>query len=170
MTTRAPAVPASRYRWSALAAVTVTVLAWASAFVAIRSVGESYGAGPLALGRLLVGSLALGAGLLVSRRWVPPTGGEWTLIALCGVAWFGVYNVALNAAEQSVDAGTTAMLVNIGPSSSRCSPGSCSARGSRGGWWPGRSWRSPARCSWGRRRPVSGRPTWPACSCAWSPR
>jgi drug/metabolite transporter (DMT)-like permease len=108
-------VPASRYRWSALAAVAITVLAWASAFVAIRAVGESYDAGPLALGRLLVGSLALGAGLLVSRRWVAPTAREWVLIALCGLAWFAVYNVALNAAEQRIDAGTSALLVNVGP-------------------------------------------------------
>jgi drug/metabolite transporter (DMT)-like permease len=110
-----PSVPASRYRWGALAAVVVTVCAWASAFVAIRAVGQTYGAGSLALGRLLVGCLALGAGLLVSRRWVTPTTREWALIALCGVAWFGVYNVALNAAEQQVDAGTAAMVVNVGP-------------------------------------------------------
>jgi len=31
------------------------------------------------------------------------------------VAWFAVYNVALNAAELDVDAGTAAMLVNTGP-------------------------------------------------------
>src|SRR5919107_6373848 len=40
---------------------------------------------------------------------------EWLLIAVAGVAWFAAYNVALNAAEQRVDAGTTAMLVNVGP-------------------------------------------------------
>lgn len=93
----------------------VTVLAWASAFVAIRFVGASYAPGSLALGRLLVGSLALGGTLLLGRRWVAPTGREWALIVLCGLAWFAVYNVALNAAEQRVDAGTTAMLVNVGP-------------------------------------------------------
>jgi drug/metabolite transporter (DMT)-like permease len=110
-----PVVPASRYRWSALASVAITVLAWASAFVAIRAVGASYEPGPLTLGRLLVGSLALGVGLLVTRRWVWPTRREWALIVLCGIAWFGIYNVALNAAEQRIDAGTTAMLVNVGP-------------------------------------------------------
>jgi drug/metabolite transporter (DMT)-like permease len=110
-----PAVPASRYRWGALVAVAVTVLAWASAFVAIRAVGASYEPGPLTLGRLLVGSLALGAGLLVTRRWVRPTRCEWALVVLCGLAWFTVYNLALNAAEQRIDAGTTAMLVNVGP-------------------------------------------------------
>ncbi len=117
MTSRAtrPTIPASRYRWSALAAVAITVLAWASAFVAIRAVGASYEPGPLTLGRLLVGSVALGAGLLVTRRWVWPTRREWALVVLCGLAWFTVYNLALNAAEQRVDAGTTAMLVNVGP-------------------------------------------------------
>ncbi|GAA0895058.1 DMT family transporter [Pseudonocardia zijingensis] len=110
-----PAVPASRYRWAALGAVAVTVLAWASAFVAIRAVGVHYDPGPMTLGRLLIGSLALGAGLLVTRRWVWPTRREWALVVLCGVAWFAIYNLALNAAEQRIDAGTTAMLVNIGP-------------------------------------------------------
>jgi drug/metabolite transporter (DMT)-like permease len=113
-TTRA-AVPASRHRWSAIAAVSVSVFAWASAFVVIRAVGEVYAPGPLTLGRLLVGSLALGAGLLVTRRWVRPTRREWALVALCGLAWFTVYNLALNAAERSVDAGTTSILVNVGP-------------------------------------------------------
>jgi drug/metabolite transporter (DMT)-like permease len=109
------AVLPARVDRRALAAVAVTVLAWASAFVAIRYVGSSYSAGPLALARLLVGSLVLGVTLLLGRSWVRPTGREWTLIAVCGLAWFAVYNVALNAAEQRVDAGTAAMLVNVGP-------------------------------------------------------
>ena len=37
------------------------------------------------------------------------------MIVLYGVIWFGAYNVALNAAEQDLDAGTTALIVNIGP-------------------------------------------------------
>jgi drug/metabolite transporter (DMT)-like permease len=36
-------------------------------------------------------------------------------IAICGVLWFGVYNVALNAAERHLDAGIAALLVNVGP-------------------------------------------------------
>ena len=39
----------------ALAAVSVTVLAWASAFVAIRDAGRYFDPGALALGRLLAG-------------------------------------------------------------------------------------------------------------------
>ncbi|MGY1838649.1 MULTISPECIES: DMT family transporter [unclassified Modestobacter] len=97
-----------------LLAVAVTVLAWASAFIGIRAVGEDLSPGALALGRLLVGAAVLGL-LLVRRGWVAPTPGEWRLLLVCGIGWFGIYNVALNAAEQHLDAGTTAMLVNIGP-------------------------------------------------------
>ena len=97
-----------------LLAVVVTVLAWASAFIGIRAVGEDLAPGALALGRLAVGTTVLGA-LLAGRGWVRPTAGEWRLMAVCGVGWFGIYNLALNAAEQHLDAGTTAMLVNIGP-------------------------------------------------------
>lgn len=97
-----------------LLAILVTILAWASAFIVIRGVGPHFSGGGLALARLLVGSLLLGL-LLIGRRWVAPTRREWLLITGFGVAWFGVYNVALNIAEQTLDAGTTAMIVNIGP-------------------------------------------------------
>ena len=36
-------------------------------------------------------------------------------IIACGVLWFGAYNVALNAGERLIDAGTAAMLVNVAP-------------------------------------------------------
>jgi drug/metabolite transporter (DMT)-like permease len=98
-----------------LIAAGVTVLAWASAFVAVRHVGSDFTAGPLALGRLAVGSLVLGLLLLRQRPLLRPTAAEWRLLLVCGVLWFGLYNVALNAAERRVDAGTAAMLVNIGP-------------------------------------------------------
>jgi drug/metabolite transporter (DMT)-like permease len=101
--------------WRALVAVVVTVLAWASAFVVIRDAAPSFDPGPLTELRLAVGVVALGIGVLVGRRWVAPTRREWLLLVLCGVAWFGIYNVALSWAEKTVDAGTTAMLVNIGP-------------------------------------------------------
>ncbi len=87
---------------------------WASAFVAIRDVGADLSPGALALGRLLIGTAVLGL-LIAGRGWVRPTGREWALIVVCGAGWFGGYNLALNAAEQHLDAGTTAMLVNIGP-------------------------------------------------------
>lgn len=97
-----------------LVAILITVLAWASAFVVIRGVGQHLGGGELALGRLLVGTVLLSL-LLIRRPWVRPNRREWLLIVVYGVAWFGAYNVTLNIAEHTLDAGTTAMIVNIGP-------------------------------------------------------
>jgi len=97
-----------------LVAITVTVLAWASAFIVIRGTGAHFGGGSLALGRLVVGAVLLSL-LLIGHAWVKPTLREWVQIIGYGVVWFGFYNVALNIAEQTLDAGTTAMIVNIGP-------------------------------------------------------
>ena len=112
----APDAPTSSRRSTALvlAAVAVTLLLWASAFVAIRHLGRDVPPGALSLGRLLVASVALG--VLVFRRprtW--PARRDWPLLLLCGVGWFGVYNLALNEAERRIDAGTSALIVQIGP-------------------------------------------------------
>lgn len=98
----------------AAGAATVTVGLWASAFVAIRSAGAAYSPGALALGRLLAGALVLGAVCVVRGEGLPPRG-AWRGIAISGVLWFGFYMVALNWGEQQVDAGTAALVVNIGP-------------------------------------------------------
>ncbi|HSK35070.1 MAG TPA: DMT family transporter [Propionicimonas sp.] len=97
-----------------VAAIVVTVLAWASAFIVIRGTAGFFSGGALALGRLLVGSALLSLGM-IGRRWVRPTPREWALVAAFGLTWFGVYNVVLNVAERTLDAGTTAMVVNTGP-------------------------------------------------------
>lgn len=102
-------------RLALIGAVVFTFLAWASAFVVIRGTGADLDPGPLALARLATGTATLGILLLVARRWVAPTRREWGLLVVYGVAWFGVYNVALNAAERTLDAGTAALLVGIGP-------------------------------------------------------
>jgi len=99
---------------SVLLAIVVTVLAWASAFIVIRAVVPYFGGGALALGRILVGTVLL-ALLLLRVRWVRPTWQEWLLVVVFGASWFGAYNVVLNISEQTLDAGTTAMIVNIGP-------------------------------------------------------
>jgi drug/metabolite transporter (DMT)-like permease len=98
-----------------LLAAAFTVVAWASAFVVIRFVGRDFSAGALSLGRLAIGSACLSVVMLIGRRWVPMNRRDWILVALIGVLWFGVYNVALNAGEQHVDAGTAAMLIQLAP-------------------------------------------------------
>ena len=98
----------------ALVAALVTVVLWASAFVGIRAAGEDLSPGALSLGRLAVGSALLGVFVLLQRGRLPGRR-DWPGIVVCGVLWFGLYNLALNEAEQRVDAGTAAMLVNVGP-------------------------------------------------------
>jgi drug/metabolite transporter (DMT)-like permease len=111
---RTPGPPGGGLDRRALAAASVTVLAWASAFVAIRDAGRYFDPGALALGRLLAASLILGAVWLARGGGWPPRA-AWPGIAGTGVLWFGVYMVALNWGERHVDAGTAAMVVNIGP-------------------------------------------------------
>jgi drug/metabolite transporter (DMT)-like permease len=98
----------------ALVAALVTVSLWASAFVGIRAAGRHMSPGALSLGRVLVATVALGALTLARGEQMPPRR-DLPRIALVGLLWLGAYNVLLNAAERHVDAGTAAMLVNIGP-------------------------------------------------------
>jgi len=98
----------------ALVAGLVTVTLWGSSFVAIRDAGQRLSPGSLALGRLLVSLVVLGAAAV---RWREPLPGRRDLlgIAAFGVLFLGVYSVTLNEAERRVDAGTAAMLINVGP-------------------------------------------------------
>jgi drug/metabolite transporter (DMT)-like permease len=102
----------------AIGAALVTVVLWASAFVGIRSAGTSFSPGALSLGRLSVAIVVMAAlGIaqgerLPSRRQLRVAG---PALLVCGLLWFGAYNIALNSGERRVDAGTAAMLVNVGP-------------------------------------------------------
>jgi drug/metabolite transporter (DMT)-like permease len=104
--------------YPALVAAGITVVLWASAFVGIRSAGRTFSPGALSLGRLTVAVVALAA-LGLARGERLPSRAALRRVGLpllgCGALWFGAYNVALNSGERRVDAGTAAMLVNVGP-------------------------------------------------------
>ncbi|HLX18600.1 MAG TPA: DMT family transporter [Gaiellaceae bacterium] len=110
--------PAKTRDYAALGAAGITIVLWASAFVGIRSAGRSFSPGALSLGRLTVAVVAL-AVIGLARGDRLPSLAALKHVALpllaCGLLWFGAYNVALNSGERRVDAGTAAMLVNIGP-------------------------------------------------------
>ena len=106
--------PRPKPSWTVAAATVAVVLMWASAFVVIRVVGDSLSPGPMALGRLTVGSLALIV-LAVRVRRPLPRGKPLGLVLAYGVSWFAGYAVVLNAAERHLDAGTAALLVNFAP-------------------------------------------------------
>jgi drug/metabolite transporter (DMT)-like permease len=99
---------------SPLLAALITVVLWSAAFVGIRAAAPYFSPGALALGRLVIGSLCLGA-LLAARGAVRPTRRELLLLIVSGLTWFAIYNVVLNDAEHRVDAGTASMLVLLAP-------------------------------------------------------
>ena len=92
----------------------ISVCLWSSAFVGIRSATRTIAPGALALGRLVIASVLLGV-FLWRRGTVRPTRRDLGLLGIAGLLWFGLYNVALNTAEQVIDAGTAAMVINIAP-------------------------------------------------------
>lgn len=103
-----------RHRLLPLAAVAVTLFFWASAFVAIRHLGPDISPGALSLGRLLVGSVCLGV-LVALRRPAWPRRSDWPRLVAIGLLWYAIYNVALNAAEIRIDAGTASILIQVAP-------------------------------------------------------
>ena len=109
-----PAAAPTRPDIAPLAAGLFTVTLWGSAFVGIRAAGAAFSPGSLALARLLVSFVILG-GVALFRRDPLPRRRDLAQIAAYGVLWLAVYSTALNAAERIVDAGTAALLVNIGP-------------------------------------------------------
>ncbi|EPQ78585.1 DMT family transporter [Mycobacterium marinum] len=108
-------------------AMGVTVTLWAFAFVGVRSAGRVFSPGVLALSRLFIAVMVMAviatiaatytayAGRATTRRLRPPSAAALTLVIAYGVAWFGAYSIVISWAEQHIDAGTTALLVNLAP-------------------------------------------------------
>lgn len=101
-------------------AACVTVVLWSSAFVGVRAAGHDFSPGALTVGRQIAGSLVLTGIVLARAAWTSqaprfPRGRQLLAIIVWGAAWFGLYNVALNSAARYLDAGTTALLVNVAP-------------------------------------------------------
>ncbi|GAA2130581.1 drug/metabolite transporter (DMT)-like permease [Glycomyces algeriensis] len=103
-----------KFNARAAIAIGITVLCWASAFVSIRDAGRHLDPGPLTLGRAGVAAVVLLAVWAIRREGLPKRA-AWPGILTAGILWFGLYMVALNWGEQLVDAGTAALIVNIGP-------------------------------------------------------
>jgi len=92
----------------------VTVVLWASAFIGIRGAGPHFDPGALALLRMAIGTAALG--FIALRHGIRlPARRHWLLVVVWGIGWFCIYNLALNSAELTLDAGTAAMVVNLAP-------------------------------------------------------
>jgi drug/metabolite transporter (DMT)-like permease len=96
------------------AAITVTVLLWGSAFAGIRAALPALGYANLASGRLLLAALTFAA--LARRFPVPrPSRAQLPLLAALGATGYAGYQLLLSAAEETVPAGTSALLFSAAP-------------------------------------------------------
>lgn len=97
-----------------LGAALVTIILWASAFAGIRAGLRSYSPESVALLRYLTASVALALIALLTRMPLPRVR-DIPWIFLMGFLGFAFYNVALNAGEQKIPAGTASMIIASAP-------------------------------------------------------
>lgn len=99
---------------TAIGAVIVTILIWASAFPAIRAGLKDFG--PIELGalRFAIAGVPAALYLLITRPgW--PRGSEIWRILIGGIFFVALYTVLLNIGEQTVSAGAAAFIINVNP-------------------------------------------------------
>ncbi|MBB72547.1 MAG: hypothetical protein CMF50_09140 [Legionellales bacterium] len=99
----------------ALIALMTTIVFWASAFVGIRIGLMCYSPGGLALLRFLVASVFMALIYVRLPHRTRLTKRETLRAIIAGVTGLGIYNIALNFGEQSVDAGTSSFIVAQAP-------------------------------------------------------
>lgn len=96
------------------AAVIVTILAWASAFPAIRAGLQAFG--PIELGALRFAVAAVPAALfLAMTRPARPTLAEFARLAVGGFLFVALYTALLNMGEMTVSAGAASFIINTNP-------------------------------------------------------
>ncbi|MGE3876144.1 MAG: DMT family transporter [Parvibaculaceae bacterium] len=109
----APSSPVTR-DGTAVFAVIVTILIWASAFPAIRAGLQAFGPVELGAARFAIAGLPAALYLLITRPgW--PRGGEIWRILTGGVFFVAFYTVLLNIGEQTISAGAAAFIINVNP-------------------------------------------------------
>jgi drug/metabolite transporter (DMT)-like permease len=100
-----------------LGAALLTLVLWASAFVAIRLAMREYPAGSLALLRFLVAGIGLALYQLVrpSDRIRLPARRHLPSLVMTGLVGITLYHIALNAGERTVTAGSASLIVSLSP-------------------------------------------------------
>lgn len=92
----------------------VTILAWASSFVAIGAGLKGFGAIELGAARFWMAIVPAVLFLLISGAAMPARSDAWRLAA-GGVLFIALYTILLNLGQQTVSAGPAAFLINTNP-------------------------------------------------------
>jgi drug/metabolite transporter (DMT)-like permease len=95
-------------------AVVVTILAWASAFPAIRAGLTSFGPLELGAARFAIAAVPAAAFLLVTRPALPRWSEAWRFF-IGGLFFVALYTTLLNIGEQTVSSGPASFIINVNP-------------------------------------------------------
>lgn len=115
MTLNALATPAARsFDTTTTIAILVTVIAWASAFPAIRAGLTAFGPAELGAVRFAIAAVPAALFLLVMRPALPAPSEIWRF-AFGGIVFVGFYTVLLNFGELTVSAGAASFIINVNP-------------------------------------------------------
>jgi len=110
----ATSAPVTSRDSTAIAAVVITILIWASAFPAIRAGLQAFGPVELGAARFAIAGVPAAIYLIVIRPGWPERREMWR-IATGGIFFVALYTVLLNVGEQTVSAGAAAFIININP-------------------------------------------------------
>ncbi|MBX9742790.1 MAG: DMT family transporter [Chthoniobacterales bacterium] len=101
-------------KWIVYLSLAATALGWGWSWVGIRAAIYAYTPGQLAFGRYLIASMVLlPVWAWKGARW--PAKRHWLTIVIMGITGFSIYNFFLNQGEQTLPAGTTALIGAILP-------------------------------------------------------
>jgi drug/metabolite transporter (DMT)-like permease len=96
-----------------ITAVLVTILAWASAFPAIRAGLQAFG--PIELGAMRFAIAAVPAALFLVTRPAWPSASDFLRLAAGGILFVAFYTALLNMGEMTVSAGAASFIINTNP-------------------------------------------------------
>ncbi len=99
---------------TAIAAVAITILIWASAFPAIRAGLQAFGPIELGAARFAIAGVPAALYLIITRPGWPERGELWR-IATGGIFFVALYTVLLNVGEKTVSAGAASFIINVNP-------------------------------------------------------
>ena len=106
--------PAARIDTTTVVAVAVTVVAWASAFPAIRAGLAAFGPAELGAIRFAIAAVPAAIFLALTRPSLPSWSEAWRF-AFGGIVFVGLYTVLLNFGELTVSAGAASFIINGNP-------------------------------------------------------
>src|SRR5262245_28761862 len=107
--------PASRsFDHATAIAILVTIVAWASAFPAIRAGLVAFGPLELGAARFAIAAVPAALFLLITRPALPHWSEAWRFF-VGGLFFVALYTTLLNLGEQTVSSGPASFIINVNP-------------------------------------------------------